>query len=604
MMKNKIFKMKFRVYLVSALLIFATVAAYAGQYYKLQRLEVFNMGGYYRVTIQCNGPAKFVHKYFSAARRLSVYVNQTQLSLSKDRYFYKNGLVKAVAAVQFKKSPPVARIDIYLSEHHEYEVNQSIDGLINVDVYQRSVKKPTRREKSSPASKPKTTAVNQNLDAGQGNILSKTGALLNAASHNSTVIHENRAPRSPDLFSSTDKVTLDVKGADISNVLRLLAKQSKLNIVSSKDVQGEVTVSLAGVTIKEALEMVVKSNGLEYSINGDIVLVKPRENFGSSELKTKVYRLRYVDANNLKNTVSAILSEKAVVQVFNNDFYEVKNKDGKDDETGEKRRSSTLIVTDTPTNIQQVDAMIAALDVPTPQIMIEAKLLEISPQTQQQLGINWDKTINATIFKEILLPSGTPHQYVTDIPLDGGSVSYGTLSLERYSAVLDFLNSRTNSKLVSNPRIIAMDNQEAIISVGTTFPIPQINRGVGGQGDQVTFEYRDVNVSLKVTPHLADDETITLFVNPDIEEVIGQVEAAGSSAPITSKRSVKTVVNLRNNETMVIGGLIRENSIETSSKVWFLGDIPLIGNFFRHKSNSKIQTDLLIFITPRLVTNQ
>lgn len=584
------------------MLLFATIAQ-AGQYYKLQRVEVFNMGGYYRVAIQCNGPVKFVHKYFSAARRLSVYISQTQLSLPKDRYFYKNGLVKAVAAVQFKKSPPAARIDIYLSDHHEFEVNQSIDGLINVDVYQKSVKSPARREKNTNASKPKPTGVNQNFEAEQGNFSSKTDAFLNEAAHHSTVIHENK-PQSPDFFSSKDKITLDVKGADISNVLRLLAKQSKLNIVSSKDVKGEVTVSLAGVTIKEALEMVVRANGLEYSINGDIVLVKPRESFDSSELKTKVYRLKYVNANNLKKTVAAILSEKAVVQVFNNDFYEVKSKEGKEDKSGEKRRSSILIVTDTPTNIQQVDAMIAALDVPTPQIMIEAKLLEISPQTQQQLGINWDKTINAAIFKEILLPSGTPHQFVTDIPLDGGSVSYGTLSFERYNAVLEFLSSSTNTKLISNPRIMAMDNQEAVISVGTTFPIPQINRGVGGQGDQVTFEYREVNISLRVTPHLADNETITLFVNPEIEEVIGQVEAGGSSAPITSKRTVKTVVNLKNNETMVIGGLIREKMIETTSKVWLLGDIPLIGNFFRHKSSSKTQTDLLIFITPRLVNSQ
>ncbi len=147
-----------------------------------------------------------------------------------------------------------------------------------------------------------------------------------------------------------------------------------------------------------------------------------------------------------------------------------------------------------------------------------------------------------------------------------------------------------------------MDNQEAFISVGTTFPIPQITRGVGGQGDVVTFQYRDVSIALRVTPHVSDDETITLFVNPEIEEVIGQVTAGGNSAPITSRRTVKTVVNLKNNETMVIGGLIRESTIETISKVWLLGDIPLIGNLFRHKNKTKTQTDLLIFITPRLVT--
>ena len=199
------------------------------------------------------------------------------------------------------------------------------------------------------------------------------------------------------------------------------------------------------------------------------------------------------------------------------------------------------------------------------------------------------------------MPSGVPQRQSAEIPLTGGSISYGTLTFDEYGAVIDFLNSNTNSKLISNPRILAMDNQEAFISVGTTFPIPQITRGVGGQGDVVTFQYRDVSIALRVTPHVSDDGTITLFVNPEIEEVIGQVSAGGNSAPITSKRSVETVVNLKNNETMVIGGLIRENTIETISKIWLLGDIPLIGNLFRHKSKTKSQTDLLIFITPRLV---
>jgi general secretion pathway protein D len=124
---------------------------------------------------------------------------------------------------------------------------------------------------------------------------------------------------------------------------------------------------------------------------------------------------------------------------------------------------------------------------------------------------------------------------------------------------------------------------------------------VGGQGDVVTFQYRDVAISLRVTPHIGLDETITLLVNPVIEEVIGTVRAGDNEAPVTSKRTVETVVNLKNNETMVIGGLIKENSIEIVEKVWLLGDIPLLGNFFRHQNISREQADLLIFITPRLL---
>jgi len=341
---------------------------------------------------------------------------------------------------------------------------------------------------------------------------------------------------------------------------------------------------------------------MNYIVKNEVILVKPRDKFEGPELETVVYRLKYVDANNLKSTVTQVLSPLAKIHVYYNSYQPEQTADEGGIGGKIKNRSSTLIVTDAPENIRQLNAMIAALDVPTPQIMIEAKLIEISPQSEQKLGIDWSKTINARIFREVILPSGTPERQLAEVPLTGGSISYGTLRFEEYTAVIDFLNTNTNSKLISNPRILAMDNQEASISVGTRFPIPQINRGVGGQGDVVTFQYRDVNIALRVTPHVSDDDTITLFVNPEVEEVIGQVSAGGNSAPITSKRTVETVVILKNNETMVIGGLIRENTIETISKIWVLGDIPLIGNLFRHKSKTKRQTDLLIFITPRLVT--
>ncbi len=246
--------------------------------------------------------------------------------------------------------------------------------------------------------------------------------------------------------------------------------------------------------------------------------------------------------------------------------------------------------------------MVAALDVQAPQIMIEAKLIEISPRDEQRLGIDWSKTVNAEIFREIVLPGGAPYRQTVEVPLDGGSLNFGTLNIGQYNAALEFLNTNTNAKLVSNPRILAMDNQAAFISVGQNIPIPQISRGLGGQGDIVSFGYRDFNISLEVTPHVAEEDILTLRVNPILEEIVGEVVVGESRAPITSRREVETVVNLRSGETIVIGGLIKESTIETTTKVWMLGDIPLIGNLFRHKVKSKKQTDLIIFITPRIVS--
>ena len=177
----------------------------------------------------------------------------------------------------------------------------------------------------------------------------------------------------------------------------------------------------------------------------------------------------------------------------------------------------------------------------------------------------------------------------------------GTLTTSEFSAVLNFLNSNTSTKLISNPRILAMDNEPSDISVGTNFPIPQINRGVGGQGDVVTFTFRDVTIMLRVTPHVTAGEAITMYVNPIIEEVTGQITVSGNTAPITTRREVDTVVKVKNGETIVIGGMIKEREVLTVDKVWLLGDIPLLGHFFQNKSSDKQQTDLVIFITPKIM---
>lgn len=573
----------------------ATTNAQA-QFTALEKIELLNMGGSYRLVITCDDDLRYVDQFDETQNLLSLYLRNVQVGLSKTDYDFDGKLVSHIKVVQWRKTPPVARIEVFLLPSVEYKIKTSIDGLLLVDILMRPV--ATGENGHSSGEQPysqvalapgeiRNGSVAEIFGGGSGDIFLKRRS--GGASGESGMAAQ---------LQSKARITLDVKAAPISNVLRLLAKQSKLNIVASNDVSGDVSVSLIDVTIKQALDMVVKANGMDYAVSGNVILVKPRDKFDALELETRIYRLKYIDASNLKVAVEQILSPNAKVQVFYHNFRQIEE-GGKQE--GQEKRSSTLIVTDRPVNIEQLNALVAALDVPKPQIMIEAKLIEISPENEQKIGINWDKTINAQIFREVILPSGRPEQLAAEVPLDGGSISWGTLTVDRYNAVLNFLSTKTNSKLISNPRVMAMDNEEALISVGTTFPVATITRGVGGQGDVVSFEYRDINISLRVRPHIGEDNTITMYVNPVVEEVIGQVEAAGNIAPITSKRTVETVVNLKNNETMVIGGLIQEKAVDTEQKVWLLGDIPLIGNFFRNKEKSKKQTDLLIFITPRIV---
>lgn len=575
---------------------------------KLEKIDLIYDQSKYRVMVQCDSFVNYRILFKNSPPRLLLYLRETVLNLPKRELFFTRGPVKEIRAFQWKTHPAIVKVSVVFNKSVSYELKNGDNGIVFIDLVEEQDFPHLYSSKDTISETQKKSNVSSEIS--HRTTLERSGLLRNSVNESAAGI-SNKYAESISLkdestainyspLNNKELLSLDVREAEISNVLRMLARLSNLNIVASQNVNGKITVSLSNVTIKQALDVIVKANGYDYIVDGDVILVKPLEKFQFEELETKIYRLKYVDAKNLQSILTQALSPQAKIQVFYHDFQQSEG-GGEGQKGAKKSRSSTLIVTDSPSNIKQVDAMVAALDVLTRQIMIEAKLIEISPQNAEKLGIDWSKTVDAQIFQEVILPSGSPLKYSVELPLEGGSISYGKLSFSQFNAVLDFLKSETNAKLVSNPRILAMDNQEAIISVGNTIPIPQINRGVGGQGDVVTFEYRDVNIMLRVTPHVSDDSTITLFVNPVIEEITGEVVAGENRAPITSKREVQTVVNIKSNETMVIGGLIKESTVETLNKVWFLGDVPLIGNLFRHKDKVKKQTDLLIFITPRLL---
>jgi general secretion pathway protein D len=181
------------------------------------------------------------------------------------------------------------------------------------------------------------------------------------------------------------------------------------------------------------------------------------------------------------------------------------------------------------------------------------------------------------------------------------SIQTGRLSAVQYAAMLDFLKTKTDSKLMSNPRLLATDNEESCISVGQTVPVASIQRGMGGQGDMVSFDYKEISIRLNVTPHVGLNQQVTMYVNPIIEEISGWKVLFGNEAPVTDKRSVNSIVTVRNGETVVIGGLVKTQRTQTTKRVKFLGNLPLLGRFFQHDLMTDKQTDVMIFITPTIV---
>ena len=401
---------------------------------------------------------------------------------------------------------------------------------------------------------------------------------------------------------------LEFREVDIKDILRQLAKQYNLNIVFSSTVKGLVTVQLSNVTIDQALDSVVTINGFAYTKKGNVYKVTSQDEAAREGKQTKLFRLNNADALKLKDTLAKVLSPEGVMEA--------------------DVRSNSIIVTDTISAINRIDAMIPSLDEITSQVLIEAKLIETSLTDTEKLGIDWTTTITATGPKRPMTfpfdaqqnsastflppndpagtfpsPYGFPYAAASDFTL-------GTLDFSKFQMVLNFLRSRTNTKLVASPRIVTVNNQKAKINVGQVIPIATYERDTNTGNWQITgWESQNVGVNLEVTPQISPDGHIKLQLKPEVSNIIGYVGEGENLRPVTSSRTAETEVIVRDGDTVVIGGLVKEKESDTVKKVPFLGDLPFIGRFFTNKqigtdAEPREKTDLLIFVTATLIKDK
>jgi len=230
-------------------------------------------------------------------------------------------------------------------------------------------------------------------------------------------------------------------------------------------------------------------------------------------------------------------------------------------------------------------------------VLIQAKIVETSLSNNELMGVDWNIKGSLT---------GPPFKFGTELA-ESGNVDFGTLSFNQFSAVLERLSMNGKTNLLSDVSIAAIDGQTANIHVGEQIPVGITTIGAGDTGavfGTTGIEEVQVGVKLNVTPHILNENTIQLQVQPEISSVKGFTSLGGggaSSAPITTQRTANTSIMLASGETLVIGGLIQDSISETSKKVPLLGDLPLVGGMFRHKNTTKEKTDLIIFITATLM---
>lgn len=408
--------------------------------------------------------------------------------------------------------------------------------------------------------------------------------------------------------TEASNITVDFKDADIRDVLRIISFKSGVNIVASNDVAGLVTIRLVNVEWERALDVILKNNNFVYERDKDIIRVMTIENLGKEELATEIFILNYAQAAEVAAAISEIVSERGRVKFDS--------------------RTNQVILTDIPTNIYKIGKVIAGLDRKTAQVMIEAKIIETVLDDDERLGIDWTALASATgSVRPLLFPFAvdktygkTGKKYFPRVNQTGDFASsvengfpfaqttdftFGTLSFGQFQAVLEILKTRSDTKTLSNPRIVTLNNNEAVIHVGRNYNIPLYERNDStGQMEITDYEERDIGIKLTVTPHVNAQGEIVVDLKPEITSFLQFDDYGNVQAPVFTARRATTRVRIKDGETIVIGGLIKEEVVDYVKKIPFLGDLPILKYVFSKREKTIDTTDLMIFVTVRLMDSE
>ncbi|NNG47742.1 MAG: type IV pilus secretin PilQ, partial [Deltaproteobacteria bacterium] len=418
------------------------------------------------------------------------------------------------------------------------------------------------------------------------------------------------------------RISLDFKDADLANVFRIIAEVSNLNIITTDDVKGRVSVRLINVPWDQALDIVLKSKALGATHEGNILRIAPlsalrAEDMARLDAKKEVEKLKaslegvietipvnYGKASDLKGKITDLLSEGGKVQI--------------DD------RTNTIIIRDLRKNVEDVKALVAKLDTATPQVLIEARIVEVDTSFTRELGVQWggsykdegstqfgvtgiQDTSGAFIPGETLLntdpfsPVTTPPNFAVNLPAavglgSGGGITFGILSDSlRLDLSLSALEASGKGKVVSSPRVVTIDNKEAMIEQGTQIPYSTVS------ASGTNTEFVDATLSLKVTPHITPEGSVIMKLEAKNDS---QGDVGASGQPAINKKKATTEVLVRDGETAVIGGILQVNRTENQQAVPWLSKVPILGFFFKKDTTTSSNRELLIFVTPKILKTE
>jgi len=415
-----------------------------------------------------------------------------------------------------------------------------------------------------------------------------------------------------------EKISIDFQDAELTHVFRLIADISGYNIVVSPDVKGKFSMKLVDVPWDQALDIILRNYGLSKIVEDNIIRIAPTAVMAKEEediakakesqekagdLVTRIYPINYASVEDIKKAIddAKILTKRGFIST--------------------DPRTSSLIIKDVERKHAEYESLINALDVPTPQVNIDAKIVEVRSELTKDLGIQWgifweppDSRMRIGGVQSLSLGQGSFTKGMTEDTIDlvnplminlpalvgpgkGGNIGLGYINAAATFALdlqLSALESTGKARVVSNPKITTSDNQEAKIMQGEKIPYQTVSQ------DGTQTQFIDAFLELTVTPHITPEGTVVMNIEAKKNEADFTRQVLG--VPTIAIKEVKTQVLINNNDTLVIGGIFTTDDTHNLEAVPGFADLPILGRLFQKKIDIGKKKELLIFITPRIVT--
>ncbi|MCD4690926.1 hypothetical protein K8S17_05635 [bacterium] len=389
----------------------------------------------------------------------------------------------------------------------------------------------------------------------------------------------------------SQRISLNLQNVTLGSVLKVMTQKSGINFLIGSNLVGrEINVYLEDVLVEDALAAILRANGLWYTRQKgtNIYVIMESPDGPPVATTTEVFGTNYADAVELGETLTEVLTDIGSIVVDS--------------------RTNSLVVSDIPENMATLRSLVIELDSPTGQVLIEAKIVEFSDDSSHELGISWG-AMNP-LYHEDDSTLGSYTSTFNNDPNNEGlfELTFGKFAsfsdIKDLTAAISALQKDGRADVLAQPHILTLDNREATIEIVRNMALAKkVTYREGGTESTVEPIFGQVGVSLKVTPHINNEN----FVTMEIEPMVSSAQRSSyfpDDAVDTKHRTANTTVMVKDGQTVVIGGLLRKDIIETDFKVPILGDIPLLGKLFRKSITTEAETEVVLFLTPRILSGE